>query len=292
MSALTDRLVLLAYVAGWRLVRALPYRVAWAVFRRGADLAYKRDGKGVRRLRANLARVVPASEVDRVTREGLRSYARYWLEVFRLPVMGRERIVRGVRCENEHLLRAAASTGGIAVLPHMGNYDVAGAWAVVTGMSFTTVAERLKPEGLFDRFVAFRESLGMEVVPLTGGSSNPFDVLADRVRGGSLVCLLGDRDLTARGVEVTFFGETTKFPAGPAALALRTGKRLVPATLWFEGDGWVVRMHEPIPHTSIREMTQRVAEAFEEGIRAHPEDWHMLQRLWLADLDPAKAPVA
>ena len=291
---MTGRLVLLAYLAGWRLVRALPYRVAWWVFRRGADLAYRRQGKGTRRLRANLARVVPPSELDRVTREALRSYARYWLEVFRLPVMGRERIVRGLRCENEHLLRDAATGGGgaVAVLPHMGNYDVAGAWAVVTGLSFTTVAERLKPEGLFDRFVEFRESLGMEVVPLTGGDSNPFDLLADRLRGGGLVCLVGDRDLTARGVEVEFFGETTKFPAGPAALALRTRAALLPATLWFEGDGWVVHMHDPIPHTSIREMTQRVAEAFEEGIRAHPADWHMLQRLWLSDLDPAKAPPA
>lgn len=291
---MTGRLVLLAYLAGWRLVRALPYRVAWWLFRNGADLAYRRRGKGTRRLRANLARVVPPSELDSVTREALRSYARYWLEVFRLPVMGRERIVRGVRCENEHLLRDAATGGGggVAVLPHMGNYDVAGAWAVVTGMSFTTVAERLKPEGLFDRFVEFRESLGMEVVPLTGGDSNPFDLLADRVRGGGLVCLVGDRDLTARGVEVDFFGERTKFPAGPAALALRTRAPLLPATLWFEGDGWVVRIHDPIPHTSIREMTQRVAEAFEEGIRAHPSDWHMLQRLWLSDLDPEKAPPA
>lgn len=289
---MTGRLVLLAYVAGWRLIRALPYRVAARLFRAGADLAYRRQGKGTRRLRANLARVVPPGDLDRATREGLRSYARYWLEVFRLPVMGRERIVRGVRCVNDERLREASVNGGVAVLPHMGNYDVAGAWAVVTGMSFTTVAERLEPEGVFDRFVAFRESLGMEVVPLTGGDANPFDLLADRLRAGRLVCLLGDRDLTARGVEVTFFGETAKFPAGPAALALRTRTPLLPVSLWFEDDGWVIHVHDPVPHTTIAEMTQRVAETFEEGIRAHPEDWHMLQRLWLSDLDPAKAPVA
>ena len=289
---MTDRLVLLAYVAGWRLVRALPQRVAAALFRRGADLAYRRQGKGVRRLRANLARVVPEADLDAVAREGLRAYARYWLEVFRLPVLGPRRIVAGVRGIDEHNLRDAVASGEgvVAVLPHMGNWDIAGAWAVATGMPFTTVAERLKPEGLFDRFVAFRESLGMEVVPLTGGDANPFDLLADRLRAGGFVCLLGDRDLTARGVEVTFFGEPAKFPAGPAALALRTGARLVPATLWFEGDGWVIRLHDPIPHSTIRGMTQAVAEVFEEGIREHPADWHMLQRLWLSDLDPAKGP--
>ena len=289
---MTGRLLVLAYVAGWRLVRALPLPVARRLFRFAADVGYRRDGKGVRRLRANLARIVPEDDLDRATREGLRSYARYWLEVFRLPVMGRERIVRNMRCVNEQRLRDAATYGGIAVLPHMGNWDVAGAWAVVTGMSFTTVAERLKPEGVFDRFVEFRESLGMEVVPLTGGAANPFDLLVDRVRGGSLVCLMGDRDLTARGVEVTFFGETTKFPAGPAALALKTGAPLLPVTLWFEGEGWVVHVHDPVPHSTVAEMTQAVAERFESGIREHPEDWHMLQRLWLSDLDPAKVPTA
>lgn len=283
-----DRLVLAAYVAGWTIVKALPERLARRLFDKGAAIAFRRQGKGTRRLRANLARVAPHADLDELTKAGLRSYARYWLEMFRLPTLGTARITRDLRCENEHLLRGHSTDGGgaVAVLPHMGNWDVAGAWASITGLKFTTVAERLKPAGLFDRFVAFRQSLGMEVVPLTGGDSNPFDLLADRLRAGGLVCLLGDRDLTARGVPVTFFGEETKFPAGPAALALRTGAALLPATLWFEGDGWVVRMHEPVPHSDIATMTQAVADVFERGIREHPEDWHMLQRLWLNDLAP------
>jgi KDO2-lipid IV(A) lauroyltransferase len=288
----TDRLVLLAYVAGWTLVKALPERLARRLFDAGADLAYRRRGKGVRRLESNLRRVLPPdADLAAVTKAGVRSYARYWLEAFRLPVLPKERIVADLTCLGEERLRAATTSGrgGVAVLPHMGNWDVAGAWASVTGMSFTTVAERLKPEGLFDRFVAFRESLGMEVVPLTGGDANPFDLLVDRLRAGGLVCLMGDRDLTARGVEVTFFGETAKMPAGPAALALKTGAALLPATLWYEGSRWFVRIHEEVPPSDVATMTQQVANAFEEGIREHPQDWHMLQRLWLADLDPAKS---
>ena len=281
-----ERLVLWAYVAGWRLVRALPERAARWLFARGADLAYRRNGKGTQRLRANLARVAPDADLDALTKAGLRSYARYWLEMFRLPAMSPQRLIRDVTCHGEERLRDAATNGGVAALPHMGNWDVAGAWAAVSGMKFTTVAERLKPEGLFDRFVEFRESLGMEVIPLTGGDSNPFDLLADRLRAGHLVCLMSDRDLTARGVEVTFFGETTKFPAGPAALALRTGAALLPATLWYEGDRWIVRIHEAVPHTTIEEMTQALADVFEQGIREHPGDWHMLQKLWLSDLTP------
>jgi len=279
---------------GWTLVKALPERVARWLFARGADLAYRRQGKGTRRLRANLARVAPGADLDALTKAGLRSYARYWLEMFRLPTFSTQRLVRDVTCVDEEYLRGHSTDGGgcVAALPHMGNWDVAGAWAAATGLKLTTVAERLKPEGLFDRFVEFRESLGMEVVPLTGGAANPFDLLVDRVRGGSLVCLMGDRDLTARGVEVTFFGETTKFPAGPAALALKTGAPLLPVTLWFDGEGWVVHVHDPVPHTTVAEMTQAVAERFESGIREHPEDWHMLQRLWLSDLDPSKVPIA
>ena len=286
---MTDRLVLAAYVAGWTLVKALPERVARWLFARGADLAWRRQGKGTRRLRANLARVAPGAgpaELDALTKAGLRSYARYWLEMFRLPTMPPARILDEVECIDGHLLHEwSAETGAVAALPHMGNWDVAGAWATLSGLKLTTVAERLKPEGLFDRFVEFRESLGMEVIPLTGGD-NPFALLAERLRPGGFVCLMGDRDLTARGVPVTFFGETTKFPAGPAALALKTGAALLPATLWFEGDRWVIRIHQPVPHTDIATMTQALAGVFEQGIREHPEDWHMLQRLWLDDLEP------
>lgn len=286
------RLVYLAYAAGWALLRALPERLAGALFDAGADLAYRRGGKGVSRLRANYKRVLgptaTGAEVDAVTRAGLRSYARYWRESFRLPVTAPDVIVSRTRTTGEEAVRKALADGKgvVLALPHQGNWDVGGAWAVLTDMPFTTVAERLEPERLFDRFVAFRESLGMEVVALTGGQRPPFDLLAERLEAGGTVCLLGDRDLTARGVPVTFFGEQTRFPAGPAALALRTGAALFPVTLWFEDAGWHIRFHDPVPHTAAAEMTQAIADAFAEGIAAHPADWHMLQRLWLSDLHP------
>ena len=221
-------------------------------------------------------------------RDRLRSYARYWCEVFRLPVMPRERIVAGMRTVNEELFRkAAADTRGVVLaLPHSGNWDVAGAWSTATGVPFTTVAERLKPESLYDRFVEFRESLGMEVLPLTGGPRPPFEVLVERLEDGGALCLLADRDLSARGIDVEFFGATARMPAGPATLALRTGARLVPVSLCFLDDGWQVVFHDEVEHTDVRTMTQAVADAFARGIADHPQDWHMLQRLWLDDLEP------
>jgi KDO2-lipid IV(A) lauroyltransferase len=176
----------------------------------------------------------------------------------------------------------------------MGNWDAAGAWLVDHGAPFTTVAERLEPESLYRRFLDYRESLGMEVVPLTGGHRPPSDVLAERLRAGGVVCLLGDRDLTRRGIDVAFFGETARMPAGPALLAATTGAALLPVGLWFTPAGWTVRVHPPVELTGerLREKvtaaTQALADTYAAEIAEHPEDWHMLQRLWVADLDPAR----
>jgi KDO2-lipid IV(A) lauroyltransferase len=189
----------------------------------------------------------------------------------------------------------ADGRGVVFALPHMGNWDQAGAWIINRGAgSFTTVMERIKPESVYERFVAFREGLGMEVLPASGGS-RPFGVLAQRLRAGKVVCLPCDRDVTGSGIEVEFFGERARMMAGPAALAVQTGAALIPVSLWFDGDGWGVRFYDEIPVPAegdrkqrVAAMTQRIARAFEDGIAAHPADWHMLQRVFVADLDPAR----
>ncbi|GAB3149019.1 phosphatidylinositol mannoside acyltransferase [Microbispora hainanensis] len=299
---LADRLVAAAYSVGWAVVRHVPERLAAWFFRVLADWLWLRRGKSVRRLESNLARVVGGDAGDRAVRDlsraGMRSYFRYWMESFRFAAYTRERILDGTRATGgEHIFDNLARGRGVVVaLPHMGNYDFAGAWLVHRGHRFTTVAERLKPESLFERFIDYRERLGMEVLPLTakgGGSAMAFGTLAKRLREGKTVCLPAERDLTASGVEVDFFGARTRMAAGPAALAIQTGAALLPAVLWFDGNGWGIRIQEeiPVPAEGTREekvgvMTQAVAAVFEKGIAEHPEDWHMLQRLWLDDLEP------
>jgi KDO2-lipid IV(A) lauroyltransferase len=229
----------------------------------------------------------------------MRSYGRYWMEVFRLPTITPEQIQRDMVINSdaeEALADAAAGKGVVFALPHMGNWEVAGAFCVGRGVPFATVAERLKPESVFDMFVAFRESLGMEVLPLTGGP-NVFGALARRLRQGGLICLLCDRDLTESGVEVEFFGEKARMAAGPAALAIQTGASLRAVTLWFTEDGWGANVSPdiPVPPEGDRKakaaaMTQELARHFEKAIAEHPEDWHMLQRVFDADLDPRRLP--
>jgi KDO2-lipid IV(A) lauroyltransferase len=302
VSGARERLTDALYGLGWGTVRKLPEPAAVRLGRSIADLAWRRRGKGVLRLEANYARVVPDAGPERLaalSRAGMRSYLRYWMESFRLPAWSADRVRGGFAPKDVHHLTdgLAAGNGVILALPHLANWDLAGAW-VTTELNtpFTTVAERLKPETLYDRFVAYREGLGMEVLPHSGGAA--FGTLARRLRAGGLVCLVADRDLSASGVAVDFFGETARMPAGPALLAQQTGALLLPVTLWYDDSPIMQgRVHPPIevPESGTRTektsvMTQALADAFASGIADHPEDWHMLQRLWLADLEPRRSP--
>jgi phosphatidylinositol dimannoside acyltransferase len=245
---------------------------------------------------------VDGKQLRAVSREAMRSYGRYWMEVFRLPVMPVDRLVAGMHAEgpfDKAFADLARGRGVVFALPHMGNWDQAGAWIIAKGAgSITAVMERLKPESVYEKFFAFREGLGMEVLPASGGA-RPFGILAQRLRAGRVVVLVADRDVTGTGIEVEFFGETCMMQPGSAALAVQTGAALMPAVLWFDGDGWGVRIGEeiPVPAEGSRKeqvgvMMQEVARFFEQGIREHPEDWHMLQPVFVADLDPERQAAA
>ncbi|HEY2790819.1 MAG TPA: phosphatidylinositol mannoside acyltransferase, partial [Micromonosporaceae bacterium] len=203
---MNDRAVEFAYAAAWRVVRALPERTAHALFRVGADRAAQRGGGGVGRLADNLRVVVgdqlPEDQFQHLVRDAVRSYARYWCDAFRLPGRTVEQHRTGFTLLGEEVLvsNTAAGIGTVLGLPHGGNWDAAGAWVASMGMPITTVAERLRPEGLYERFVAFREGLGMEILPLTGGDQPVLDVLTDRLQAGTVVPLLADRDFSRAGV--------------------------------------------------------------------------------------------
>jgi phosphatidylinositol dimannoside acyltransferase len=303
MPGLKDRLTDAGYGLGWRVVCRLPESWAQRAFRFFADLAWRRQGPRVRVLEGNLRRVIgsqaPGGQLRGLSRQVMRSYARYWLEVFRLPVIPAARLLEGMHVTG-HIETVfaylATGRGVILALPHMGNYDLAGAWLIAKGAgSATVVVERLRPESVYDRFVAFREGFGLEVLPASGGVSSAFATLAQRLRAGKTVGLVCDRDVTGRGMEVEFFGEKARMMGGAAALAVQTGAALMPVILWFEGNQWRAHVHEQIPvpaeggaEQKAAAMMQEVARLFEEGIRAHPQDWHMLQRVFVADLDPER----
>jgi lauroyl/myristoyl acyltransferase len=289
--SLGSRLADWGYATGWRTVRAMPEFAARSVFDAGALYASRNGGPD--QLRKNLARVIgvaPKEVPGSLMRESLASYARYWREAFRLPAMDHQVLGRQLAetvSGQEHIVAAlAAGRGLVAALPHSGNWDLAGVWMAQTHGRFTTVAERLKPESLYLRFVEYRESLGFEVIPSSGGEQPPFPLLSERLKDNKVVCLMAERDLSRTGVQVDFFGEPTRMPAGPAKLAITTGAALLPVHSWYERDACRVDFLAPLDTSSgdVGVVTQALADVFAGNIAEHPADWHMLQPQWLADL--------
>jgi len=283
-----DNLSAYAYFAGWRIVRWLPERTAYRLAYAAADFLTKRKGKNVSRLRSNLQRTKPNMtelDLDLLLIDAMRSYMRYWCDTFRFPDWSPERVRETVSVTNEHLLLDAisAKTGVIVTLPHAGNWDHAGAYFCGKGINLVTVAEHLKPEKLFLKFLSYRQAMGMEVLPLDG---RVLGTLEQRLRQGALVALVADRDLSRSGIAVTFFGAPSRMPPGPAILALKTDAPLITAFVSYTETGIHIDFNEVSLPTSgsdeekISHIVQDMAQQFEVGIAAHPEDWHMLQRIW------------
>jgi KDO2-lipid IV(A) lauroyltransferase len=283
-----DNIAAYAYFAGWRIVRWLPEKTAYRIAYWVADYLSRRNGKNVSRLRSNLRRTKPditSLDLDLLVFSAMRSYMRYWCDTFRFPDWSAERVRETVTVTNEHLLFDAinAKTGVIVSLPHAGNWDHAGAYFCAQGVNLVTVAERLKPEKLFLKFLEFRQAMGMEVLPLDG---RVLGTLAQRLRQGALVALVADRDLSRTGINVDFFGGPSRMPAGPALLALKTNAPLITAFVSYTDSGihidfkLVILPSAGSDEEKVSEIVQMTAKHFEEGISEHPEDWHMLQRIW------------
>lgn len=301
-----------AFLLGWRIMARLPEPVVSAVLLVAADLAWLRGGGGVRRLRANIARVRPEAgrrELSRLTREGMRNYLRYFGEMFRIDRWTAEQIDARVRAVGADVPLAEVSAGRavVLVLGHQGNWDLAGAWASRHLAPAIAVAERLEPPELFDEFVRMRAAIGIDIIPLDRGS-DVFRRLVGIVRAGNaLVPLLADRDLTSSGVEVDLCGHRARVAAGPAAIAVSTGTMVVPTTLRHERLrgrrlrearsrwGLVVTFHPPVEvpedgsnAQKVATVTQAWVDVLGADIAEFPTHWHMLQKVFVADLDPAR----
>jgi lauroyl/myristoyl acyltransferase len=277
----------LFYSFAWRFIRLLPERSAYRLGDAVARYVIRRGGRRVARLRSNLAVVRPSldeSELDQLLDAAMRSNLRYWIDTFRFPSWSSDRIRETVLVENREVFDSeiARGKGLIVALPHAGNWDHAGAFFCAEGHPLVTVAEHLRPERLFRRFLAYREAMGMEVLDLDAKVMNTLEV---RLRDGRLIALVADRDLSSSGIEIDFFGRKAKFPAGPAKLALETGASLITAYISYTDEGIKVSFSKPIPTNgrSVVEIVQSIAANFQIGIERAPEDWHMLQRVFLEE---------
>lgn len=281
----------LAYLLGWKIIGVLPEKSAYKLFFALASSMYRKNGKSVRRLRANYSVVKPElspEDLENLVIAGLESYMRYWCDTFRIHRWSSSRIASTVSTTGDELLRNPMQTGrGVVIaLPHSGNWDHAGAYFCNEGFPLVTVAEVLKPEKLFKKFLTYREEMGFEVLGL---DSRAFITLVKRAREKRLIALVADRDLSASGIEVQFFGRRAKMPAGPAVLAIKEGLPLVAAHVSYTLSGIHIDFQSVAISSlegeseKIAETVQNIARAFEVGIALRTEDWHMLQRIWIEE---------
>jgi KDO2-lipid IV(A) lauroyltransferase len=284
-----DRLVLIAYLLGWWVVRTLPEKMAYSLFWSLGEFVHKRNGKSIQRLRSNLHVVKPDLNelaLETLVAQSMSSNMRYWCDTFRIQNWSKERILATVTTTHEELLLNPMKEGkGVVIaLPHSGNWDHAGAYFCSLGIPLVTVAERLKPEALFQKFLRHREAMGFEVLSL---DSRSFATLVKRAREKRLIALVADRDLSQSGIDVNFFGKNARMPVGPALLAIKTGISIVVAHVSCTTQGIHIDFHpvdvpsEGSESERISATVQATADLFARGISEHPEDWHMLQRIWI-----------
>jgi KDO2-lipid IV(A) lauroyltransferase len=230
--------------------------------------------------------------LEELVKNGLVSAMRYWCETFRISDWNQERIISTVECIREDLLIDGMNEGKglIIALPHAGNWDHAGLYFCTKGITVNTVAEHLKPERLFQKFLKHREQMGMNVLDLI---ESVMPELEKILRNGGLVALVSDRDLSKNGIQVRFFDATAKMPAGPALLALKTGARLITAYVSFTDFGIKIKFSGPFKlavHSesdlsrSVQELTQLLADQFALDIASDPASWHMQQRIFIDDV--------
>ncbi len=280
----------LLYLFAWRLIGFFPENLAYSLANLISDRIYKKNGKGIKRLRSNYRRVKPhisEVELELLTKLGMRSYMRYWFDTFRLNKWSKARIIETTKVNNEHLLRDPIDKklGCIVALPHSGNWDHAAAYFCSTGINLTTVVERLKPEAIFKKFLDYRQSIGIEAI---SHKEKSIPILTQRLEAGKLVALIADRDMSRSGIEVEFLGGVAKMPQGPAILSLKTGAPLITAYIDYLPSGIEIFFDETIAIPTsgsetekIKKMTQSIADNFASRIKQNPVDWHMLQRIWI-----------
>jgi KDO2-lipid IV(A) lauroyltransferase len=296
-ETVSERLSYHGYATADRLARALPERGARWLGRVLASSAYLSLPAVRRRVAENQAQVLGLPVDDPLvvasTKEAFRLYLRYWVDTFRLRDLSSDALVRRIEVTGADEIDRAleGGRGVIAVLPHLGNWDAAGAWVASRGIRIASVAEELRPPRLFDLFLRHREQLGMKIVGLTKGGGVG-RALSGLLADGWFVALVADRDLSGRGVPVEMFGRTRTLPAGPALLSLTTGAPILVCPVWTTRRGWKIAIEPPIAleptgdrRTDVAAITRAIGRRFEAAIAANPADWHMFQPGWPAPRD-------
>ena len=229
-------------------------------------------------------------EIDQKTKQAFVSYAKYWIDSAKMQSLTDYHIDAGFTVEGfEHIENAwSEGPGPILALPHLGGWEWAGRWLTCRPkFEVTVVVEPQQPKELFEFMMSYRESFGMNVIPL---GPNAGKKVIKAIKSNHVVCLLCDRDIEGTGVKVSFFGEETTIPAGPATLSIRTGAKIIPVAVYQRARSHHAIVKPPLNSMrqgSLREdvarISQKIAGSFEELILLEPEQWHLMSPNWPSD---------
>ena len=280
----------------------LPLRVVMRMADTGAMIVARRGGTMIDRLRSNMARLTGTDPSAEEVRDAIRSHIRNYAEQLMLGSRRGAPLLEGVSFEGfDALVQSSADGPVVLALGHSGSWDRAGAWVCAHGRGIVTVAEKVEPPSLFERFVSLREGLGMEIIGVAKGES-VFSSLVERVRGRSVIVpLLADRDISGSGIEVDLGTRRALVAAGPAALATKLERPLFAACITYENEtpaGADVRVRCVGPISAdeqerpglnrVEALTQAWVDEFAAMMASKPQDWHMMQRVFVDDLDPER----
>lgn len=287
---LAERISLIGFKSAWWAGANLPKSFLVTLFVGLAKIGVAKKVQSFKQLQFNIAQVlaqpIESESVSKISRKSFLNYARYWAEMFSLISVSNEDLHDYIDLEGIEILDAALARGkGVLVIaPHSGNWDLAGAAIAHRHGSLTTVAERLKPEELFQLFVKSRRPRGIEILPHRGGEVSAFDSLLKRLREGGFVALATDRDMSRSGVEVEFFGNLAKVPSGPARLFQESGCTVLAVKVFFRGKKTVIDFQPSLSLTGdVKKDTQIMATELERVIKANPDNWFMLQQVFIGD---------
>jgi len=262
---------------------------AWRpVIRFAGWLAVKKHYRAVRQWRMNASVMLGRPATDAEARAGMRSWFRNLAMSVRLGRFSRSQILKLVRVDDAsvELLRSTwSTTGAVVALPHIGDWDLAGAWACAIGIPVSSVAERL-PDEEFQYFMTVRKRVGMTIY--SHKDEDSLGKLADDLGRGQLVALVADRDLSRHSIPVVWQTPSgpmpVTMPPGPAVLARRTGAALLMARTEYTRRGIDLQFLGPVEvdqgDDGVAVTTQRLADEFAVLLAKKPVDWHLMQRFF------------
>ncbi|MEO8273232.1 MAG: hypothetical protein ABI620_04130 [Chloroflexota bacterium] len=284
-----DKAAIYGYRAGMWLMSRLPVPVARAMVSFMLQLSFVLWPKKRHWVNDNFAHVLgkpPGSlEVKRKALAAYRSYARYVVELMRLPRLTNEQAAALVDTSTLLPLEAywkASGKGLILTSPHIGNLEGVARGIARHGWPIAALADDTSFPELFELLMKQRKDWGVTLIPWRN-LRDMFGVL----RRNEILALIIDWGYRSEDVPVRMFGAWTTLPAGPAALAAKTGAPIVHIAIRRAPDGktYQVTHGEPIiVHSSdpaeLRRATQAIADALAATIAAAPEQWYSFKPIW------------